>query len=970
MFNPFKSFFDFNKKEIDRLAKRVDEINKLEDSVRSLKDADFAKETKKLQAQIKSGNLPAGRQENTLDEILPYAFALVREAARRVLGTRHYDVQLMAGIALHEGTVAEQKTGEGKTLSATSPLYLNALTGKGVHLVTVNDYLARRDAGWMGQLFSFLGLSVSAIISEQSFLYDPSFIDSQATDHRLIHLRPVSRKEAYAADITYGINSEFGFDYLRDNMANEMTGLVQRGFHYAIIDEVDSVLIDEARTPHIISAAYDKDVSKYYDYATIVSKLKPSDFTIDEKQRTAHLTEEGIATIEGILKVENVYEKDFDTVFHVEAALKARTLFTKDKDYIVKDGEVIIVDEFTGRLLYGRRFSEGLHQAIEAKERVDIKQESRTLATVSLQNYFRMYEKLGGMTGTAATEAEEFSKIYKLNVIIFPTHNKAQRIDHSDLIYKTELGKFNAVVADVAIQHKSGRPVLIGTTSIQKNELLSQLLKKSGIPHTLLNAKNHLKEAQIISSAGERGAVTVATNMAGRGVDIVLGGEAPSKYERPVENGDGISNDIPVISNEVRDLSSTSESEGTLSSKKQIKESEKYEKKMNEWRKKHDEVLALGGLYVIGTERHESRRIDNQLRGRSGRQGDAGETRFFVSLEDDLMRIFGGEQVAKLMNFFNIPEDQPLEHKMVSRALEQSQVKVEGFNFDMRKHLVEYDDVLNKQREVIYRLRNQILRSENEEIDNIATSLFEEEIQTLTNMYVFLEEDVIEFEKLALEFSQIIEDDPKKLQSELEKLDKPEIAELLSKKLQTSYKKKEKDLGADVWKQAVQIVYLSTIDKYWTEHLTAIDDLRDGIRFRGYAQLDPLVEYKNEAYTMFEKLLSDINYDVSRRLLHIEVTQNIPQAQTLDESKIKLSSASAIDPFATQADPHAGHNHDDHDHGHDHSGHDHSHAGHIHSHAVSASAQSTKVGRNDPCPCGSGLKYKKCGLINAPEHKN
>ncbi len=941
MFNPFKSFFDFNKKEIDRLAKRVEEINKLEDSVRNLKDKDFAAETKKLQEQLKSGT--------SLDEILPYSFALVREAARRVLGTRHYDVQLMAGIALHEGTVAEQKTGEGKTLSATSPLYLNALTGKGVHLVTVNDYLARRDAGWMGQLFSFLGLSVSAIISEQSFMYDPTVTDTQATDWRLIHLRPVSRKEAYDADITYGINSEFGFDYLRDNMANEMSGLVQRGFHYAIIDEVDSVLIDEARTPHIISAAYDKDVSKYYDYATIVSKLKPTDFTIDEKQRTAHLTEAGIATIEGILKVENVYEKDFDTVFHVEAALKARTLFTKDKDYIVKDGEVIIVDEFTGRLLHGRRFSEGLHQAIEAKERVEIKQESRTLATVSLQNYFRMYEKLAGMTGTAATEAEEFSKIYKLNVIVFPTHNNAQRIDHPDLIYKTELGKFNAVVADVAAQHKTGRPVLIGTTSIQKNELLSQLLKKNGIPHTLLNAKNHLKEAQIIAAAGTKGAVTVATNMAGRGVDIVLGGEAPNKYERTVA----------VVGEEKE-----GKKKRELDDKKN---DEKFEKKMNEWRKKHDEVLSLGGLYVIGTERHESRRIDNQLRGRSGRQGDAGETRFFVSLEDDLMRIFGGEQVAKLMNFFNIPEDQPLEHKMVSRALEQSQVKVEGFNFDMRKHLVEYDDVLNKQREVIYALRNQILRSESKEVDEIASKLFDDEIQSLVNMYVYFDEDDVNFEKLSQEFSQIIGIDPKKLQGELEKLDKPEIEEVLTKKLQASYKKKQKDLGVDVWKQAVQIVYLSTIDRYWTEHLTAIDDLRDGIRFRGYAQLDPLVEYKNEAYTMFEKLLSDINYDVSRRLLHIEVTQNIPQAQSIDESKMQLSSASAVNAFAAQSDSHAGHDHihdDSHD-GHDHSGHTHTHT-HV---EQSVPAQSTKIGRNDPCPCGSGLKWKKCGLINAPEHK-
>jgi preprotein translocase subunit SecA len=758
MFNIFKNFLDYNQKEVNRLQKKVDEINSLEDLARKLKDPDFKKETEKLKKQLSSG-------EKKLDEILPWAYALVREAARRVLGLRHFDEQFIAGIALHEGKIAEQKTGEGKTLSATAPLYLNALTGRGVHLVTVNDYLARRDAGWMGQVFSFMGVSVSAIISDASFIYDPEFVDSDSTDWRLRHLRPVSRKEAYEADITYGINSEFGFDYLRDNMAYSKEDLKQRGFHFAIIDEVDSVLIDEARTPHIISAPYDEDTSKYYDYARIAKGLDEKDYIIDEKLRTVHLSEEGLLNIEKMLGIENIYEKDYDTLFHVEAALKAKVLFNNNKEYIVKDGEIIIVDEFTGRLLYGRRFSEGIHQAIEAKENVAIKRESRTLATVSLQNYFRMYEKLAGMTGTAATEAEEFAKIYKLEVITVPTHQQMVRRDHSDLIYRTEKGKFQALAEEIAKEHKIGRPVLVGTTSIEKNEQLSMLLKKKGIPHNLLNAKNHEKEAQIIADAGKFGAVTVATNMAGRGVDIVLGGETPSRYE--------------------------------VGSEKAEAGKKEFEKEMEKWNKMHDEVISVGGLFVIGTERHESRRIDNQLRGRAGRQGDPGETRFFVSLEDDLMRIFGGEQISKLMTFFKIPEDQPLEHSMVSKAIEQAQTKVEGFNFDIRKHLVEYDDVLNKQREILYKLRRQILLGEfdDDSLDGVVFKAFEGQITDLVNFYGFTETEPNP-EKLAEEVSMITGEDKKKLQKELEKRNTQEWQESLIKNSRICIKRKKKSLVA------------------------------------------------------------------------------------------------------------------------------------------------------------------------------
>lgn len=930
MFNIFKKFLDYNQKELNHLQNIVEEINQLEDRTRHLIESEFKNETEKLKKSVKKG-------EKTLDEVLPWAYALVREAARRTLGERHYDVQLMAAIALHQGKVAEQKTGEGKTLSATAPLYLNALTGDGVHLVTVNDYLARRDTGWMGPLFHMLGMTVSAMISDQSYIFDPDFTDTQALDWRLIHLKPVSRYEAYQADITYGINSEFGFDYLRDNMSYQDADVVQRGFNFAIIDEVDSVLIDEARTPHIISAPYDEDTSKYHTYAQVARQLSEEDFVIDEKARTVHLTEVGILKIEKTLGTTNIYEKDFDTLFHTEAALKAKTLFKKDKDYIVKDGEVVIVDEFTGRLLSGRRFSEGLHQAIEAKEGVSVKRESKTLATVSLQNYFRMYKKLAGMTGTAATEAEEFHKIYMLDVIVVPTHNKMVRKDNPDLIYKTEGGKFRALVEKIAEEHATGRPILVGTTSIEKNEILSNLLKKKGIKHELLNAKNHEREASIIANAGRRGAVTVATNMAGRGVDIILGGETPSKYQ--------VTSDPPASP------------DGSASGGRGKKQETNYEKKMNEWRKVHDEVISVGGLLVIGTERHESRRIDNQLRGRSGRQGDPGETRFFVSLEDDMMRIFGGEQVSKLMSFFKIPEDQPLEHAMVSKALEQAQVKVEGFNFDIRKHLVDFDDVLNKQREIVYRLRNGILKNGN--LKNYATfkenlfQVFEDEIVSLINLF-YAAEGQPDLNKLVDEFVTIIDIDKNSLIKKLDGVSSEKAQEMLLEILEKHYLEAEKKNSKELWIEILKSLFLSTIDKYWTEHLTAIEDLREGINLRGYAQLDPLVEYKNEAYSMFERLLSDINYELTRRILKIEIVGEKKIGSSVTKSQMTFKSASTIDPFDQKELPHLPTS----------SGEESgvtTQPEEIMGYKIKApGTKSRNLGRNDPCWCGSGKKYKRC----------
>lgn len=910
MLNLFKNFFNYNKREIERLQKKVEEINKLEDKARSLKDDQFPIETKKLKELVK--------KDKDGEFVVCWGAALVREAARRVLGERHFDVQLIAGLALNEGKIAEQKTGEGKTLSATVPLYVNALSGLGAHLVTVNDYLARRDAGWMGAVFYFLGLSTAAMIADNSFIYDPKFQDKEAADWRLANLRTISRKEAYEADITYGINSEFGFDYLRDNMAQTGEELVQREFNYAIVDEADSVLIDEARTPHIISAPYEQDTSKYFGYAKIVKQLDKKDYIIDEKMRTVNLTEAGVVKIESLLGIKNIYEKDFDTLFHIEAALKAITLFKADKDYIVKDGEVIIVDEFTGRLLYGRRFSEGLHQAIEAKEGVSIQKESKTLATVSLQNYFRMYKKLAGMTGTASTEAEEFHKIYKTDVIVVPTHRKMVRKDRSDMIYKTEKGKFDAVVEEIAKNYQHGRPVLVGTTSIEKNEYLSHLLGNRGIPHEVLNAKNHLREAAIIANAGKKGAVTVATNMAGRGVDIILGGSPPDK---------------------------------------------KDEKQLKNWQKNHDEVILAGGLVVIGTERHESRRIDNQLRGRAGRQGDPGESIFFVSLEDDLMRIFGGEQISKLMTFFNFPVDQPLTHPMVSKAIEQAQVKVEGFNFDIRKHLVDFDDVLSRQREIIYSQRRNILLKAEKERDKFKETvfnIFNEEVSTITANFYATQEKLSnkDFDQLKKELDLIIEISKNEL---INHDNIKSMTDFIRTKVVDEFLKREKKYGFGLWHHITRIIFLTTIDKYWTEHLTAIEDLREGINLRGYAQLDPLVEYKNEAFSMFEKLITDINFEMTRRLFKTEV-EATPQEEQIKQGLI-YKSATSVDPFSPQQQQQKNQSPSSQYLSTSKNNQNPSQE-EIGFKVIPPGTTNRKLGRNDPCWCGSGKKYKKCHYPN------
>ena len=926
-------FLDSNEKQITVLKPIVEQINAFEPEMIKLKDSGFAKKTAELKTRLEAGE--------TLDQLLPEAYALGREAAQRTIGERPFDVQLMSAIILHQGKVAEQKTGEGKTLSASLPLYLNALTNRGVHLVTVNDYLARVGAGWIGPVFHLLGISVSAIIHDQSFIYDPEFEDKNAPDWRLKHLKPVTRKEAYKTDVTYGINSEFGFDYLRDNMVSDVSQMVQREFHFAIVDEVDSVLIDEARTPHIISAPDTEPTQKYYEISRLVERLNSdTDFVIDEKLRTAHLTENGISKVEKILGIPNLYEKDFHTVHHIEAALKARTLFRREKEYIVRDNQVIIVDEFTGRLLVGRRFSEGLHQAIEAKEGVTIQQESKTLATVSLQNYFRMYDKLAGMTGTAATEAEEFHKIYKLDVVIIPTHRPMVRKDHSDVVYKTQRAKYVAVAEEVARIHQTGQPVLVGTTSIDHNEIISDLLKRKGVPHQVLNAKNHEKEAMIISEAGKKGAVTVATNMAGRGVDIILGGVAPQKSDS-----------------------------GFASEHKR-------------WEKAHQEVQQSGGLHVIGTERHESRRIDNQLRGRAGRQGDPGASRFFVSLEDDIMRLFGGDQVAKLMTVFKLPEDVPLEHGMVSKAIEQAQVKVEGFHFDSRKHLVEYDDVLNKQREIVYKRRRAALEGESFK-DNILEAL-QNQVHLITGMYAS-DKGEIEHEKIITEFASIVPfDEPsqKQLLTQLQQLhSQSEIAEFLHSLLNDLYAQREKQFTPELMRQLERWITLTTIDNLWMDHLDAIDDLREGIGLRGYAQQDPLVEYKNEAFGMFERLIAQIDYDISHQIFKAQVQLGAPP-----QPQIPLTQANPVrslpkgnDPLSilkqaaggaseltskTQANPNdllsslikkdsklvqAANSQ-------------------IQQRAQGGSTvtHKQKLGRNDPCWCGSGKKFKKCHWPTLP----
>jgi len=819
MFKFLQNLIDDNQRHLKAYKPLVAKINSLEPEIKKLSDKKLKDKSTELKKRLSDGE--------KLDNLLPEAYALVREAIFRTIGERAYDVQLMAAIALHQGAIAEQRTGEGKTHSVIFPAYLNALTGLGVHIVTPNDYLTRVGAGWYPKALNLLGISTGAIIHEQSFILDPEFTDpSEKIDDRLAHLRPVSRREAYQADITYGTNNEFGFDYLRDHMVGDYQQKVQGPNHYfAVVDEVDFVLIDEARTPLIISSPNNQPVEKYYKFAQIAKSLQPNDYVIDEKSKSSTLSEFGIRKVEKILGVTNLYEESFDTIHYIENAIKAEALFHKDKDYVVKDNEIIIVDEFTGRLMQGRRWSDGLHQAVEAKENVKVQQESQTWATITFQNYFRLYQKLAGMTGTAATEAEEFKKIYNLDVITLPTNKDLVRIDDNDLIFKTQRSKYAAIAAKVDQLHAKGQPVLIGTTSIAKNEIISSMLRNKKIPFQMLNAKNHQSEAEIIAKAGMVGAVTVATNMAGRGVDIILGGPR-DKF-------------TPEI-----------------------------------WQKQHDTVNSLGGLYVIGTERHESRRIDNQLRGRAGRQGDPGFSQFYVALDDDLMRVFGGEKIAELMTRFNMPDDAPLTHPLVSRVLEQIQVKVEGYNFDVRKSLVEYDDVINKQRQIIYKLRDETLFNAKNDPQKNQENIFKylsSEINQIVTLNQDFESGKIDAEKLSLEFSEILpisSADRNQLIKDLKKSDNP--AELLNSLLLKQWRQRVDYFGKDLSNNILAYAVINTLDPLWVDHLTALDDLRDGVRLRGYAQKDPLVEYRKEGFEMFQALMRRFESNLSRMLFRLE----------------------------------------------------------------------------------------------------
>ncbi len=791
---------DPNVREITRVQPLLEATRAFEKEYLKLSDADLKNKTQLFRARVEKGE--------TLDALLPEAFAAVREAAGRAIGQRHYDVQLIGAIVLHEGKIAEMRTGEGKTLVATAAAYLNALAGKGVHVVTVNDYLATLHGAWMGQVYAALGLTTGVIIHEQALIYDPSYDNATHEDPRMRPVRPVSRQEAYEADITYGTNNEFGFDYLRDNMVDDESRMVQRTLNYAIVDEVDSILIDEARTPLIISSPAGESTDKYYQFAQIAARLQIEEhYTLDEKLRAVSLTDSGVEAIEKALGVDNVYEAGrIEDVHHIEQALKAEAVFKRDKDYVERDGEIIIVDEFTGRLMHGRRYSEGLHQAIEAKEGVEIRQESLTLATVTFQNYFRLYSKLAGMTGTAATEAEEFSKIYKLEVTTVPTNNPMVRKDATDRIYKTEMGKFGAVVADVAERHASGQPVLLGTVSIEKNELLSRLLHQAGIAHQLLNAKNNEYEAAIIAAAGKRGAVTLATNIAGRGTDIVL------------EPG----------------------------------------------------VAELGGLHVIGTERHESRRIDNQLRGRAGRQGDPGSTQFFVSLEDDLMRIFGGERLSAMMTTLGVDENTPIENGMVSRSLESAQKRVEGHNFDARKQLVDYDDVMNRHREAMYARRRAALAHVN--LRPEITTMVEHELTAMVKAHTDVRTSAINVEELAASVAGLMPVSPD-LEKKLGSVHSSELVDVLMKAANGVYDEREVAFSESGMRIAERLTYLRILDSLWIEHLEAMDNLRNGIGLRAIGQRDPLVEYKSEAFKMFGQLQRLLEEEIANTIFKVSISR-------------------------------------------------------------------------------------------------
>ena len=891
-----------NDREIKAIRPIVTQINELEAGLTPLSNEALADKTQDFKKRLAAGQ--------TLDDILPEAFAVCREMSRRKLNMRHFDVQLIGGMILHRGRIAEMKTGEGKTLVATLPVYLNALEGKGVHLVTVNDYLAKRDAQWMAQLYHALGLSTGIIQHDASFLYDPTY---EASDKRLQHLRPCTRPEAYRADITYGTNNEYGFDYLRDNLVvTALNQCVQRELNFAIVDEVDSILIDEARTPLIISGQTDQTTDLYYKINAIIPQLKAeTDYTIEEKTKTAALTEDGNARVEKLLGVDNLYDPaHMDMVHHVVKALQAYTLYKRDVDYVVKDGEVIIVDEFTGRLMPGRRWSDGLHQAVEAKEGVKIANENQTLASVTFQNYFRMYNKLSGMTGTADTEAAEFAKIYNLDVNVVPTNRQMIRQDYADVVYRTEKEKFAAIVEEIKECHERGQPVLVGTISIEKSEKLAGLLNRNGVKHNVLNAKQHEREAEIVAQAGRKGAVTIATNMAGRGTDILLGGNPDFMYKQVLYREENLS--------ESRKLGV-------------------YEDIRSDCEKNKQEVIGMGGLHILGTERHESRRIDNQLRGRAGRQGDPGTSRFYLSLEDDLMRIFASERVSQLMLKLGMEEGVPIEHGMVTRAIANAQKKVEAHNFEIRKQLLEYDDVMNKQREVIYRHRRAVLSGE-----NLTTDLYDMmggSVESSLNVYCPPDQYPEDWDVKGLtevmhaQFGLDITQGKHDGGDSLRDVGRDALLEDLKTQVREAYTKKEAELGPELMRFLEKTFMLQVIDHHWKDHLLGMDHLRDGIGLRGYGQKDPLIEYKREGFDLFAGMMERVKSDTLERLFHVQAVRHEGEQPTAPPEPIpqrpqpKLTLNRGDEPVSAPAPTQRAEN---------------------------------KVGRNDPCPCGSGKKYKKC----------
>jgi len=905
-----KIFGSYSEKEVKRVMPIVEKINNLEETISKLTDSELKNKTEFFKEELKNGK--------TLDDILPEAFAVVREASKRVLGMRHFDVQLIGGIILHQGRIAEMRTGEGKTLVATLPVYLNALSGKGVHVITVNDYLAKRDSEWMGKLYKFLGLSVGLVING---------------------MYPEEKQKAYSSDITYGTNNEFGFDYLRDNMVIYKNQLVQRELNFAIVDEIDSILIDEARTPLIISGRANQSSDLYKKANEFVRRLSAKilveedvknfeqaednenyDYIVDLKAKSASLTQKGIKKAEDYFRVENLNDLDnSDIVHHVNQALRANGIMKKDIDYIVKDGEVLIVDEFTGRIMYGRRYNNGLHQAIEAKENVKIADESKTLATITFQNYFRMYAKLAGMTGTAMTEEAEFREIYNLDVITIPTNKPMVRQDHNDIIYKNENAKFRAVVNDIKESNKKGQPVLVGTVSIENSEKLSRILSREGIKHEVLNAKFHEKEAEIIAQAGKYGAVTIATNMAGRGTDIMLGGNSEflAKQEMRKHKYPEELIDQATAFNETDD-------EEILNARKVFRELE--EKYANEIKEEKEKVIEAGGLKIIGTERHESRRIDNQLRGRSGRQGDNGESRFYIGLDDDLMKIFGGDMVTRVFETLGADEDMPIEAKMISNAVESAQRRVEGRNFSIRKNVLNYDDVMNTQREIIYKQRRQVLDGENikDSILSMINSMAEETVDTHSG------EDINK-EALSSDIKNIFG-----LEIGLKEIEENKIVEQLKEKALEKYELKEKEIGEENLRELERVVMLKVVDQKWMDHIDSMDELKNGIGLRAYGQKDPVVQYRIEGFDMFDQMVFDIKHDVVKILLNIEKKGEIKRTEAAQITGSSLDKSTAIENLDSNTPKKSEH---------------------INRTIVNTTPE---VGRNEPCPCGSGKKYKNC----------